>query len=461
MGIFSLLTLGLFGTATTTSYSNSLLEIQEVGIQSDYKINSQNHNPPENNPQDRVSHGNTTQGNGFQGGNIPNTTKFQFTFANNFAFNGSANQNISINATVDSEIENRFFGFHLDNQEFVNISLHARTTFAFTQQQKAQGPKSNILTNSIQQFLPNQITIFPALSTSDADLIKYEVDYSYNTFYQMDFNGAFESIDIYSSLSAELGVNPGENEQISWAIFDNSTNQWQLLTTTVVGDSISASIDGENIENSQLILTLVYISPVLIPENFWTSSFGLIIIGSAIVAIIFGSIMTNQQYRDYLLNRFLPINKGPHRLSMEDVLENENRSFIISTILDHPGIHFNELLRESAISAGTLAWHLDILETFKIIRKERVGQYLMYYSFLDTNPVSKLDPKLQKSRTTLEIMQLVKDNPGIYQNQIAKRMDLDHKTVKYHLDKLREADIVTSKKSGRRNLFYPLDFADI
>ena len=33
--------------------------------------------------------------------------------------------------------------------------------------------------------------------------------------------------------------------------------------------------------------------------------------------------MTTEEYRSYLLNRFLPLNTGPHRLSMEQVFENE------------------------------------------------------------------------------------------------------------------------------------------
>ena len=149
------------------------------------------------------------------------------------------------------------------------------------------------------------------------------------------------------------------------------------------------------------------------------------------------------------------INTGPHRLTIEQVLENENRDKIITLILEQPGVHFNEILREIDISAGTLVWHLDILETFKVIQKQRIGQYLVYYPYTVKNPISKLDLKLRKSRTTLEILQLINDNPGMYQNQIAHRMDLNHKTVKYHIDKLIESEFIQTKKKGRKNLFFP------
>lgn len=168
----------------------------------------------------------------------------------------------------------------------------------------------------------------------------------------------------------------------------------------------------------------------------------------------FGLVMSKSEYRTYLLNRVLFINKGVHRLSMEDVLENEFRSKIINFIIDEPGIHYKNLLRLTETSASNLAWHLDILETYKIIHKQRVGHFLIFYPYLDKNPFAKFNYKIAKSKTTLEIFQIVGDNNGIYQSDLAKRMKLDHKTVKYHLDKLLEADVIFPEKKGRRKLYF-------
>ncbi|MHA1324086.1 MAG: winged helix-turn-helix transcriptional regulator [Candidatus Helarchaeota archaeon] len=181
-----------------------------------------------------------------------------------------------------------------------------------------------------------------------------------------------------------------------------------------------------------------------------------VIIVLIIILIATGVVISKQEYREYLLKRVLHLNTEPHRLNMEEVLENENRSKIINLILEEPGIHFNELLRRTGISAGTLAWHLDILETYKVVQKRRIGQYLVYFSYLDTNPFSGMDPKIMKSRTTLDILNLISDNPGMYQNQIAKRLDLNHKTIKYHLDKLLDAKLIYAERKGRRRRFYPV-----
>ncbi|MCK5346065.1 MAG: winged helix-turn-helix transcriptional regulator, partial [Candidatus Heimdallarchaeota archaeon] len=165
--------------------------------------------------------------------------------------------------------------------------------------------------------------------------------------------------------------------------------------------------------------------------------------------------MSKQEYRDYLLNRVIHLDSNRHRLSMEEVLENEFRNEILNLIIDQPGIHYSELLRQIKTSSSNLAWHLDILEQYKIISKKRVGRFLIFYPYLDKNPFAEFDPTLIKSKTTLDIFQIIGDNPGIIQVRIAKRMELNRKTISYHLDKLSSAGLIIIKKVGRKTQIYP------
>ena len=172
------------------------------------------------------------------------------------------------------------------------------------------------------------------------------------------------------------------------------------------------------------------------------------------LAALIGIIMSKQEYRSFLLNRVLQIETGAHRLTMEDVLENENRSKVIDFIVDDPGIHFSELLRRTNLAPGNLNWHIEILERYKIIKSEIVGKYVIYFPYHGKNPLSNIDLKLQKSKTTMEILAMIQTTPGITQNQIAKCLEKNHKTVKYHLDKLIEVDLIEKRKKGRKNLLY-------
>ncbi len=164
--------------------------------------------------------------------------------------------------------------------------------------------------------------------------------------------------------------------------------------------------------------------------------------------------MSKVEYRAYLTNRVLHLHTAPHRLTMEEVLENENRTKIIDLIIDQPGIHNNELVRQTGLSPGNLAWHLKILELYKIIKSEILGKFVVYFPYYDENPISRIDLKLQKSTTTMEILDLIRDNSGITQIELARQIGKNHKTVKYHLDKLQEAGLVVFEKQGRKKQFF-------
>lgn len=280
-----------------------------------------------------------------------------------------------------------------------------------------------------------------------------------------DFEEAPETEDEQKGFAVgEVGIKIGVNNTVgffSWksVALINGIMVEQVKTSSILEDELDPEEQGLYFNYPRA--SVIFHDPKLGIEGILRvpSSFNplllYILITIIFMIVAFSIVISKKEYREYLLNRVLHIDADPHRLNMEDVLENENRSKIISCILEDPGIHFNELLRRVGISAGTLAWHLDILETYKVIRKIRIGQYLVYFSYLDENPFSKMDPKISKSRTTLEVLQLISDHPGLYQNQIAKRLDLNHKTVKYHLDKLLEVDLIYSERKGRHRGFYP------
>ena len=136
-------------------------------------------------------------------------------------------------------------------------------------------------------------------------------------------------------------------------------------------------------------------------------------------------------------------------------MENENRNKIIDLILNGPGIHFNELLRKTGLAAGNLVWHLDILLTYKVIGKKRIGNLLVYFPYYQKNPISNVDITLQKSKLTLEILKMIEKDPGIWNNLITKKLKVDHKTILYHINKLEELGLINFKKEGRKKRIFP------
>jgi predicted transcriptional regulator len=188
------------------------------------------------------------------------------------------------------------------------------------------------------------------------------------------------------------------------------------------------------------------ISELIIPISFFI---GIIFI------VLFTIVLSLKAYLKNIKNRTVSIEKGSHQLDIEEVLENENRIKIIDTILKNPGIHYNDLLRKVKIAPGNLAWHLDILETYKVIRKKRIQNYLILLPYYSENPLSNIDLKLQKSELTLKVLELIKENPGIWNSKISEELETHRKTLEYHIEKLIDLDLIYKKRDGNKKRLFP------
>lgn len=185
--------------------------------------------------------------------------------------------------------------------------------------------------------------------------------------------------------------------------------------------------------------------------------FKIFIIILSITAIILVSISTVISVKEYK-NRFIRKQfflSGKSRLTLKEIFGNENRRNLIRTILESPGIHHNELLRECNIQKGQLQWHLDVLLKYNIIRKEKFGQYSVYFPIMNNiETLALFENGLAKSETTTKIFKLIQKNPGISSTEISNNINLARNTVKYHIDKLSENNLILFKKKGRKIELY-------
>jgi predicted transcriptional regulator len=67
------------------------------------------------------------------------------------------------------------------------------------------------------------------------------------------------------------------------------------------------------------------------------------------------------------------------RIDEYDVMENEYRNQILEILNDRDFLHFRELKRELEIGTSSLRWHLQVLEDFRMIDRQKRGQYEIYY----------------------------------------------------------------------------------
>jgi DNA-binding transcriptional ArsR family regulator len=350
-----------------------------------------------------------------------------FHFPNNIIFEISSNSRIDLYLEYENNINNRQTSFNINNNESLSLNITSKT---------------NLRNFGISK---------PPTSPKQGN---FQLRYQYNCVFRIRSNSSVDNITINYRKSNQYGLS--SNINYSLAIYETNQNSWEIVETTEkFNDSISEAYLESNILNidadTEYYITLFEFTKE--PFNWTWILFIIIIIGVSFLSI--AVLISKKEYFQYLRKRTIPIEKGAHRLSLDEVLENENRNNIIDLVLNEPGIHFNELLRKTGLAAGNLVWHLDILQTYKIIGKKRVGNFIAYFPYYQKNPLSNIDLKLQKSKLTLEILEMIEEEPGIWNNLITKKFKVDHKTIHYHLSKLNELGLIKLEKEGRKKKIFP------
>ena len=140
------------------------------------------------------------------------------------------------------------------------------------------------------------------------------------------------------------------------------------------------------------------------------------------------------------------------RIQKEDVLDQFVRGQIYGYIKTHPGVHYNQIRRGIGVKNGTLSYHLSVLEKTELIKSRTEGvRYRVFY------PTGMKFPKNQRFRLTefqVEILDIIKNNRGINQKDIARKLKKKPQTINYNIKVLFQADLIDMVKKGRHTLLY-------
>lgn len=334
------------------------------------------------------------------------------------------------------------FNFPRNNSIDFKSNVDVNLTLDINEQLNYRKIRININTSSSVLLTIENKLFSDVFANSSFQKGRTKYQNSWGAIIQIQSNVSIDNLEIY----AVIGINQMVQGGDKFAIYNDSTG-WELIETSSDGEEISTTLTSSN--------TVFYLS-IFNPVVDYTPEIIIVVI-SAVILLSISLMLSKSEYRSYIKNRLMPESQIKHRLTINEVLENKNRSKIIDIILETPGVHFNEILRQAELSPGNLVWHLDVLESYKVISKRNIGQYLVYFPYYyDSNPISNIDIELAKSKVTLKILKIIEEHPGTYANEIARTLNLDHKTVKYHVDKLTENNLVNPQKKGRKNLLYPV-----
>ena len=202
------------------------------------------------------------------------------------------------------------------------------------------------------------------------------------------------------------------------------------------------------------LLIKTYDEPVFDPDIEVLRSLLIFLLVPTLIFVSTLMALTVKEYKNYFIRRSY-IKEGRSYLTLADIFQNENRLNILTEILNNPGIHHNELLRSCNLNKGQLQWHLDTLLKHSIIKKEKYGQYAIYFPITSsTEAIEIFKNQFAKSKTTLEVLNTIKKHPGINSAEISRILNLSRNSIKYHIDKLLEKHFIRLEKKGRINELY-------
>lgn len=144
-------------------------------------------------------------------------------------------------------------------------------------------------------------------------------------------------------------------------------------------------------------------------------------------------------------------------LKKEFVLDHEIRRMIYNHIDAHPGVAFNVLKKVFGLKDGTLRYHLDYLKKSGIIRFGfEKGKRHYYPNRRETLILSIKDDKIYTNKLTFlqeQILEVIKEDPGINQKELVKILGLNRFTVKNNLNRLLDLCIIR-RIPDKRNVRY-------
>ncbi|MFX0102233.1 MAG: winged helix-turn-helix transcriptional regulator [Candidatus Hodarchaeota archaeon] len=136
-------------------------------------------------------------------------------------------------------------------------------------------------------------------------------------------------------------------------------------------------------------------------------------------------------------------------LTRNDIFKNRNRLEVFNIIKENPGIHLNRITKLMDKSPNLVSWHLKILEEFNFIRKEFMGNKVVFFEFL-------LDKRLDEMHYILNqnfvpnILYKVLSNPGLSFVDLLEDVDIPRSTLIRKVKVLIEHSIMNAGDSAGR-----------
>jgi predicted transcriptional regulator len=136
------------------------------------------------------------------------------------------------------------------------------------------------------------------------------------------------------------------------------------------------------------------------------------------------------------------------------------RQGLFCLVSECPGLHFRDIQRRREMATGTLSYHLDQLVKAGLLTTVRDGEFLRYYVQGKIVVEEKKVLELARRKTVRHILLFLLNNDMGNNDALSDSLHLSPSTVSWHIKKLIEANVLTSRVTGRK-IFYSVNDPEI
>lgn len=140
-----------------------------------------------------------------------------------------------------------------------------------------------------------------------------------------------------------------------------------------------------------------------------------------------------------------------HKMSKDRALEHPARQRILSMLEAEPGLGTTEVADRLEVCYRTARHHLEVLARFDLVVGAKPRGSWRWARPQQAQAVREPEVPAMQER----LLELLEEEPGLHLSEIARRLDAAKATVKHHLDRLDENDLVRDERVGPLRRFFP------
>lgn len=164
-----------------------------------------------------------------------------------------------------------------------------------------------------------------------------------------------------------------------------------------------------------------------------------------------------------LLITFFFFSGGLKYVTADNVLDTEIRKNLYEYLDEYPGSHLREIARELELKPSNASWHLRKLEQTNLVRSRFIGGKKVFYLVeggIESRKRAVAEAVL-KNPNAKQVMKYLYENPGKHLLEIAQALHLNHHVVKWHINKMIEAELVEGDTSmSVYPVYYPTEIGN-